>query len=74
MCSKIIHSIFGTEKLKDIVPGLFLAVMLTIIAYLLSNVSDMFIPGNKNPFSPVLCAMLGSCRKYIPLGERAGRN
>jgi uncharacterized integral membrane protein (TIGR00698 family) len=72
MGSKIIHSIFGTEKLKDIVPGLFLAVMLTIIAYLLSNVSDMFIPGNKNPFSPVLCAMLLGllAGNIIPLGER----
>ncbi|HEY8500654.1 MAG TPA: putative sulfate exporter family transporter [Clostridia bacterium] len=58
MASKVVNGIFGNEKLKDIIPGLFLAVVLTLAAYLISNVSGMFIPGDINPFSPTFCAML----------------
>lgn len=60
------------QQILEILPGMALAVLLTICAYFLSDLSGKILTGGKNPFSPTLVAILAGLlvRNIFPVPGR----
>ncbi len=52
------NNISVLEKFKKQMPGLLLAVILTVTAYMMSNIIGNIIGGANNPFNPIMTAII----------------
>ena len=71
LTSRIKNSLFGTQKIYDLLPGVTLAVAVMLLSVLMTQFAGNLLPGEKNPLSPILLAIILSLiiRMIVPLSQ-----